>query len=241
MSCCENKRQIQPSPTLRTHHVITRGRGCYDPAVADQKVLSNMQRKWKERYISLDCMYKESISYAYLDNVPRILASVTELAACHAGTQAVVADTDRFVFEGISKVILPFRHGSNEDADALVGSQRVDIIPDSYYVGVETEGHFPAIRWQVVGDGVLDDFQQLFLRIHRPNGESMEQLHHETGEALERSGNADRRADLDQYTLCGVDEDLQFPGLVDGGVKQSEKTLYVEVSSSLPRPFKWEM
>lgn len=62
----------------------------------------------------------------------------------------------------------------------------------------------------------------------------MEQLHHQTGEALECSGNPDRRADLDQYSLCRVDEDLQFPGLVDRRIKQSEETLYVEVSSSLP-------
>lgn len=157
MSCCENKRQIQPSPTLRTHNVTTRGHGCYDPAIAGKKVQSNMKRERKK--IFLDSMYKESISYAYLDNIPRIFACVTELAARHAGTQTVVADTDRFILESISKVILPFRHGSNENTDALVGCQRVDIIPDAHHVGVETEGDLPAVGRQVVGDGVLDDFQ----------------------------------------------------------------------------------
>ena len=86
----------------------------------------------------------------------------------------------------------------------------------------------------MVGDGVLDDLQQLFLRIHRSNGESMQQLHHETGEPLEGSGDTNGRADLDQYAFGGVDKDLQFSRLVDRRVKQSEKTLHVEVSSSLP-------
>lgn len=67
----------------------------------------------------------------------------------------------------------------------------------------------------------------------------MEKLHHKTGEPLERSGDTNGRADLDQDTFGGVDKDLQFSRLVDRRVKQSEKTLYVEVSSSLP--FKWEM
>lgn len=58
----------------------------------------------------------------------------------------------------------------------------------------------------------------------------MEQLHHQTRKALEGSGNPNGRADLDQDTLGGVNEDLQFPGLVDRRVEESEKTLHVEVS-----------
>lgn len=91
----------------------------------------------------------------------------------------------------------------------------------------------------MLGDGVLNDLQELFLGINRSNGESMKQLHHETRKPLEGSGNSNRRADLDQDALGGVDENLQFAGLVDRRVEESEKTLHVEVSLSLP--CKWEI
>jgi hypothetical protein len=46
---------------------------------------------------------------------------MTKLAASDAGTQAIVADTDGFVLELISKVVFALGHGSNENAYALVG------------------------------------------------------------------------------------------------------------------------
>lgn len=104
------------SPNAFGHTIDARGRGCYDPAIADQKC----RRIRKREKNILDNICKESISYPYLDDVPRIFTCVTELAAGHACAQAVVADTDGFVFESIGEVILPFRHGSDEDTDALV-------------------------------------------------------------------------------------------------------------------------
>lgn len=44
---------------------------------------------------------------------------MAKLAAGHAGTQTVIADTDGFILEFISKVVLPFGHGADEDTDAF--------------------------------------------------------------------------------------------------------------------------
>jgi hypothetical protein len=53
----------------------------------------------------------------------------------------------------------------------------------------------------------------------------MQELDHETGEALEGSRYADGRADLDENAFGGVDVDLELAGFVDGGVEKSEETL----------------
>lgn len=88
---------------------------------------------------------------------------MAELAAGNAGTETVVADTDGFVLKGIGKVVFALSHGANKDANAFRGAQGVDVIPDSDYVGVETQGHFPAVWWEMICDGVFNDLQQLFL------------------------------------------------------------------------------
>lgn len=116
MSCYENKRQFQPFP----QRFWTRDRAQEGVDVMIQPLHSksgvqirNERKIYPRRYV------KESISYAYLDNVPRILAGVAKLAAGHAGTQTVIADTDGLVLEFISKVVLPFGHGADEDTDAF--------------------------------------------------------------------------------------------------------------------------
>lgn len=53
----------------------------------------------------------------------------------------------------------------------------------------------------------------------------MQELDHQTGEALEGTRNAHGRADFDQNAFGGVDVDLQLSGLVDGGVEEGEKAL----------------
>jgi hypothetical protein len=97
------------------------------------------------------------------DNVPGVFASVTELATGNTCGKTVVANTDGFVLESIGKVVFAFGHGTDEDADALRGAQRVDVISDSYDICVKTQGDLPAIGWQVVRDRVLDDFEELLL------------------------------------------------------------------------------
>ena len=78
----------------------------------------------------------------------------------------------------------------------------------------------------MVGDGVLDDLEQLLLRVGRANGQAVKQLNHQTSEALERTGNADGGVHFDQNTLGGVNEDLKATSLVHGRVEKSEKALY---------------
>lgn len=77
----------------------------------------------------------------------------------------------------------------------------------------------------MVGDGVLDDLQQLLLRVGGTNGETVKQLHHQTSETLESSGNANGRIDLDQDSFGGVNKNLEATCLVHGGIKQGEQTL----------------
>jgi len=72
-----------------------------------------------------------------LDDIPDILSSVTELAASNTGTQRVVANTDGIILELIGERIIAFGHGTNEDTNALLGSQILNVIPNSYNLGVE--------------------------------------------------------------------------------------------------------
>ena len=55
-----------------------------------------------------------------LDNVPDVFGGVAEFAAGHAGAQAVVADGYGIILELVSEVVSTFRHGSNEDTNALL-------------------------------------------------------------------------------------------------------------------------
>ena len=107
------------------------------------------------------------------DDVPSVFARVAELAAGDTGAQTVIADGNRFVFEGVGKVVFPFRHGSDKHTNAFVSPKRLDVISYPHHIGVETERHLTAIRREMVGDGILDDFEQLLLRIDRPNGQFM--------------------------------------------------------------------
>ena len=81
------------------------------------------------------------------DDVPRILTSVAEFAASDTCTQTVIADTDRFVFESVGEVILPFGHGANEDADTFRGAEIIDVVPDSDHVSIETQRDLPTVGW----------------------------------------------------------------------------------------------
>ena len=71
----------------------------------------------------------------------------------------------------------------------------------------------------MIGDWILDDLEQLLLRIGRAYGESMKELHHQTSETLEGAGNANGWTDLDQDAFGSVDVYLQLSGFVDGGVE----------------------
>lgn len=150
---------------------------------------------------------------------------MTELAAGDTGTETVVTDTDAFILERISEVVMALGHGTDKDSNALIGLQCLQVIPGADHRCLETHGDLAAVRWQVIGDRVLDNLQKLLLGVGGADGESVEQLDHQTGESLERSGNADGGVDFDQDTLGSVDENLQTTSLVHGRIKKGKQTL----------------
>src|SRR3569833_904388 len=88
-----------------------------------------------------------------LHDVPGILGCVAELAAGDAGREAIVADGDLLIHILVGEVVRAFGHGSDEDADALVSAQGVDVVSDANDIRLEAQRHLPAVRRQVVGDG----------------------------------------------------------------------------------------
>lgn len=160
-----------------------------------------------------------------LQDAPRVLCSVAELAASNTGRKTVVADRNLVVDVGVGEVVGALGHGTDKDADALLGIQAVDIAPDRLHLGVEAQRHLAAVGRQVVGDGVLDHTEELFLRVSRPDGKAVKQLDHETGETLEGTRDADGGRDLDQDILGGEDVDLELAGFVDRRVEEGQEAL----------------
>lgn len=66
-----------------------------------------------------------------LDDAPYVLGGVAEFAASNAGTEVELADGDGVILDGVGKVVVAFGHGSDEDSDALVGVQTLDVVPDA--------------------------------------------------------------------------------------------------------------
>lgn len=66
------------------------------------------------------------------DDVPDILGGVAELTAGYTGTETEVADGNGVVLELIGKVIVALGHGTDEDADALLGSESLDVVLDTH-------------------------------------------------------------------------------------------------------------
>lgn len=165
-------------------------------------------------------------------NVPGFFGSMAEFTARHTCTQTVVADTDGVVLEGVGKVIVTLGHGTNEDANALVGTHGLDVVGGSHHGGLETEGHLPAVGGEVVRDRVLDDLEQLLLRVCRADRQPVKELNHQTGEPLEGSGDTDGGVHFDQNPFGGVNENLQSSGLVDGRVEEGQEALQQNHSQS---------
>lgn len=160
-----------------------------------------------------------------LDDVPDLLGTVAEFGACYTGTETVVADGDGVVLELIGEVILALGHGADENADALVGVQVLDVLAHLDDRGVETKRDLAAVRRKMIGDGVLDDLEELLLRRGGPDGQTVQQLHHQTGETLEGTRDAHARADFDEDTLGCVDVDLEPSSLVDRRVEKGKQAL----------------
>lgn len=99
------------------------------------------------------------------DNIPDIFSGVAEFTACNTGAQAVIANTDRFIFEGIGKIIFSFSHSSDENANAFFRCKALDVVSNSDHFGIKTECDFAAVRWQMICYWVFYDFEQFFLRV----------------------------------------------------------------------------
>jgi hypothetical protein len=150
---------------------------------------------------------------------------VTKFTTCHASTEGIVAYRDCVVFECISKVIIAFCHGANEDANALFGSESLDVILDTYYGAFEGESNLTAVWWKVFGDWVFDHAKEFFLGSRGSDGHAVEKLDHETSESLECTRNADGRIDFDEDAFRGVYVNLEFAGLVNGRVEEGKEAL----------------
>lgn len=103
---------------------------------------------------------------------------MAEFTAGDTGTQTVVTDTDGVVLKAVGKIIMALGHGTDENGNTLLGIQRLKVILSADNGGLETHGHLAAVRGQVVGDGVLDDLEQLLLRVGGADGQAVEQLDH---------------------------------------------------------------
>lgn len=66
------------------------------------------------------------------DNVPDVLGGMAELTAGHASTQAKVRDGDSIVLELVREVVLALGHSTHEDADTLLGIERLDVVLDPH-------------------------------------------------------------------------------------------------------------
>lgn len=86
---------------------------------------------------------------------------MAKLATSHAGTEAVVADTDGVVLELVGKGIGTFGHGSDKDADALLGTQILNVFADPHDGGIERERDLAAVGRQMVRDRIADDLEEL--------------------------------------------------------------------------------
>ena len=108
-----------------------------------------------------------------LNNVPDILGSVTEFAAGDAGGKTIIANGDLLVDILIGEIVSALGHGSDKDAYALAWLQVCYVIPGADDLGLEAQGDFPAVGRQMVGDGVLNDTQELLLGVGGPDGETV--------------------------------------------------------------------
>jgi hypothetical protein len=82
----------------------------------------------------------------------------------------------------------------------------------------------------MVGNGILNHFDEFLLGRCRADLMSMQKLHHQTRESFECSRDADGRANSDEHILGRVYVDLQLAGLVDRRIEERKETLYRHVS-----------
>jgi hypothetical protein len=151
-----------------------------------------------------------------LDDVPYIFGGVAEFTACHTGTQTEIADADGVVLVFVRKVVPSLGHGSDKDTNTFLWSYGLNVVVHPHDRRFETQCDFSAVWRKMIRNGVLDDTEELFLRRGGPDGQALEELHHQPSESLKGTWDSDGRIDLDKNSLGSVDVDLQLAGLVDG-------------------------
>lgn len=98
---------------------------------------------------------------------------MAELTARNAGTETVVAETDRVVLEAVREIIITFCHRTHKYTYALLGAQVAYVILDSNHFGFKAESDFATVGWEMICYRILDHLEQLFLRIGRSDTQAM--------------------------------------------------------------------
>jgi hypothetical protein len=143
---------------------------------------------------------------------------VAEFATRNTSTQAVIADTYLIILVQIGKVILAFRHGSYEDTNTLLWLKCFDVVLYAHNRSLKTQSDLSAVWWEMIGDGILDDAKEWFVRLVGANMVTLEELNHQTSETLECTGKADGGVDFNENILGCMDVYLQFASFVDRGI-----------------------
>lgn len=124
---------------------ISVGKGCRSHYLINQF----KKKKFRPKiYSSPSSRLFPSITSLY--NVPNVLAGVTEFAAGNTSAETVVADGDGVVLELVREIVASLGHGTDEDAHALLGTERLDIVVHTHDGGVETERNLAAVGREVV-------------------------------------------------------------------------------------------
>lgn len=77
----------------------------------------------------------------------------------------------------------------------------------------------------MVGNGILNNLEELLVRVGALNRKAVEKLDHQTSKTLESARNADGWRNLDENALCRLNVDLELASLVDGRIKKCEEAL----------------
>ncbi|KAH3660065.1 hypothetical protein OGAPHI_007270 [Ogataea philodendri] len=81
------------------------------------------------------------------ENIPSVFSTMAELAACNRCRQRVFRQTDLLVNVLVGKVIFTTCHGTNENADTLVGLELCDIVLHSNDWSVIGQSDLAALGW----------------------------------------------------------------------------------------------
>ncbi len=88
----------------------------------------------------------------------------------------------------------------------------------------------------MVGDRVLDNFQELLLGVDGSDCKSVKKLDHETCESFEGTWDSDCGADFNEDSFGSMNIDLKLASFVDRRIKESEEALHQINKGSIDMP-----